>query len=217
MADPRKNTPKYKSYQEAKAAILNVPQEGVGVGDSAGPTFEDLFQEQLLKLLGPDPGATFRNVFSDVFKSLVDTPFGSFIKSQYQELQDAFVTAVRGAAEQGRPTTTFESFLKYVRPSLEKRYQFTLPGAAENFQGIRKLREAGGMAESPFERYIGNNFEDIFSQFQASAGTGTEGPRTFGEFLGQNKDRLQTEFQLKDPRFTGRSSLEDLIGLTRMQ
>lgn len=283
--------------EELLAAILNgsyatgSADVGPDIGGLAQPdnTFEDLFQEQLRAGLGPDPNATFRNVFGDIYSGYADTPLEQFILSQFDELQNAYITASRAAAEQGRPGTTFEAFLKFVRPNLEKKfgftqegaadtfnqilklagggvetpyvqfvasrfgdlynqftkeadnaersggqldfatfmkgqtnelkrqYQYTQPGALENFQATKALRESSGIAESPFERYIEDNFNEIYNQFRLQGGESSNPATTFGSYLGQNQDKFKREFAMVSPRSRGQQGLEGLVGLTRQQ
>lgn len=258
--------------------------------EDVGPTFEELFQETLAEALGPDPTATFQNIFSDIFTGDVLTPFERFVISNQEILERQFTTEARAFAEQGKPVPTFEDFLEGQKDDLESKFRFTEPGAMEalnkfidgtgnfistpfnqfvlrnfdrlfndfiqiqdeserrdadtaaankrfgleefgvedpdssqdfqafleaanedlqtefgftfegakqSFQDLQRLGRGAGFAESPFERFLENDFSRLFGEFERSD-PGIVG--SFADFIGQNQDKLKTEFGLRSPR-----------------
>jgi hypothetical protein len=177
------------------------------------PTFEELFQEQLEQQLGPDPGATFRNVFRDVFGGVVTTSFEEFIQSQFTDLQDAYITQARINAERGQEIPTFEQYLAGERRRLGRAFQFTEAGALENLQNFIEQAEGQGvnLRGQRFTQFIQENFEQLFNRFQrisdAQLRAGEETSDTFSQFLMDISPDLRQQFE-----FTRGGATESLQG-----
>ncbi len=180
-----------------------------------GPTFEELFQETLAEAVGPDPTATFQNIFSDIFTGDVFTPFEQFVMSNQEVLQRQFTTEARALAEQGKPIPTFEDFLEGQKDDLETKFQFTDPGASLALNDF--IKGTGKFISTPFNQFVLRNFNRLFDDFiqiqdeaersdaaEAEANErfglrefGVKDPQTtedFGQFLEGQEEDLRTEF-----------------------
>ncbi len=192
---------------------LDGEQTGPTVAPEAEePSFEELFAEAFDEAVGPDPLATFQNIFSDILTGAVNTPLETFILSQFQDQLERFTTEARAAAERGEELPVFEQFLLENRPSLEQRFQFTAPGAIE---GLDALLNLTGNIETPFSQFVISNFDRIFRDFTRTAGEAERAggiPLEFPEFVSSIRPNLEQQFQ-----FTRAGAQENFRDVQRLR
>ena len=126
----------------------------------------------------------------------INTPFSQFVVRNFDRIFRDFTRTADKVERRGGNPLEFPEFIASIRPDLEQQFGFTREGARESFQDVQRLREGNRIAESPFERFIGRDFDRIFTEFQRSE---PDQIGSFGEFLGANEQRLRTEFAAKSP------------------